>query len=47
MNIYAPCDNRRKTCLCDKLSERTKENNGEQICVLRYFNSIRVEEERI
>ncbi|XP_058778478.1 uncharacterized protein LOC131652588 [Vicia villosa] len=46
VNIYAPCEGRKKHELWAALSSRVREKNGESICVLGDFNSIRNGEER-
>lgn len=46
INIYAPCDGRRKCELWANLSARIAEVNRKGVCLVVVFNAIRNEEER-
>lgn len=46
LNVYTPCDDRRKKEVWDELSRRISCLNREGLCVIGDFNAIRCEEER-
>lgn len=41
VNVYAPCDGRRKATMWRELTFRMKGEKGESVCLMGYFNAIR------